>query len=99
MEVCEHVGTSRMILGAVEVISKKCSVVLGELVRSVLKCLFQVKYGSYFCFSDCCTHYYSAISQAAGLTAIIFRAADFIIWQLHICHLSSMGSAQALCTC
>ena len=31
MEVCERVGTSRMILGVVEVISIKCRVVLGEL--------------------------------------------------------------------
>ena len=31
MEVCERVGTCRMILGVVEVISIKCRVVLGEL--------------------------------------------------------------------
>ena len=31
MEVCEHVGTSRMILGVVEVISIQGRVVLGEL--------------------------------------------------------------------
>ena len=29
MEVCERIGTSRMILGVVEVISIKCRVVLG----------------------------------------------------------------------
>ena len=31
MEVCDCVGTSGMILGVVEVIRIKCSVVLGEL--------------------------------------------------------------------
>ena len=30
-DVCEHVGTSRMILGVVEVISIKYQVLLGEL--------------------------------------------------------------------
>ena len=95
MEVCEHVGTSRMILGAVEVISKKCSVVLGEK-RPQMPASGEVWQLLQICFSDCYTHYYSAISQAAGLTAIIFRAADFIIWQLHICHLSSMGSLYML---
>ncbi len=88
MEVCERVGTSRMILGVVEVISIKCSVVLGELGEKVLKCLLEVNYGSYFCFSDCVALTTTVpFHRLLALTAFIFRAADFIgYYTSAICH-------------
>ena len=48
-------------------------------VRSVLKCLLEVNYDSYFCFSDCVVLTTTVpFHRLLAITAFIFRAADFI---------------------
>ena len=54
-------------------------------VRKVLKCLLEMNYGSYFCFSDCVALTTTVpFHRLLALTAFIFRAVDFIGHYTHL---------------